>query len=86
MDKDYQEYKDFDMTGAVRGIPPQVARIQAKNRAKNQTQEPLNFIEIFEPDVQELISKLKDKQTLEDINGFLRVYLLEKLQKKSITT
>lgn len=34
MDKDYQDYKDFDMTGATRGIPPQIARLQAKYQAE----------------------------------------------------
>ncbi|STZ13735.1 Uncharacterised protein [Moraxella caviae] len=39
MDKDYQEYKDFDMTGAIRGIPPQIARLQAKNQTNVKTEQ-----------------------------------------------
>lgn len=31
MDKDYQDYKDFDMSGATRGTPPQIAKLKANS-------------------------------------------------------
>lgn len=31
MDKDYQDYKDFDMSGATRGTPPHIAKLKANS-------------------------------------------------------
>lgn len=72
MDKDYQDYKDFDMSGAKRGIPPQVARLQAKHKAEH-TQSDTDLIE---PDVWQLIRKHAQNPTqIAKINGVLRTML-----------
>lgn len=69
MDKDYQ---DFDMTGAKRGIPPQIARLQVQNKAKAEIDERL----LIEPDVWQLILKKADNATeIARVNQVLRAML-----------
>lgn len=75
MDKDYQEYKDFDMTGATRGIPPQIARLQAKRKAERE-QQGQSEISPIEPDVWQLILKKANNATeMAKINQVLRIML-----------
>lgn len=63
MDKEYQ---DFDMTGAKRGIPPQIAHL----KAHQQTQEPTNPLA---PDVWQLILKKADNATeIARVNQLIR--------------
>lgn len=66
MDKDYQEYKDFDMSGAVRGVPPQIARLQAKAKAEREQKT------LIDDDVWQLIQQSQDPRKADKINGVLR--------------
>lgn len=68
MDKDYDDYKDFDMTGATRGIPTPIARLQKQAQIQPEPS-------LIDPDVWQLIkAKADDKQKIADMNGFLRVF------------
>lgn len=70
MDKDYQEYKDFDMSGATRGVPVQIARLQAIQS------EPSSDIHLIEPDVWQLIRQhAQNPVQIAKINGVLRTML-----------
>lgn len=72
MDKDYQDYKDFDMSGATRGIPPQIARLQAKHK----TEQIQSEVDLIEPDVWQLLrQKASDPQEIAKVNGVLRALL-----------
>lgn len=69
MDKTYQ---DFDMIGAKRGLPPQIARLQAQNKTKAEIDERL----LIEPDVWQLILKKADNATeIARVNQVLRAML-----------
>lgn len=75
MDKDYQDDKDFDMTGATRGIPPQIARRQAKHKTEQEPSAQGEF-SLIEPDVWQLIRQNADKASqIAKVNGVLRLML-----------
>lgn len=67
MDKDFEDYKDFDMSGAVRGIPEHIRKLQARKREEAVSN-------LFEPDVCDLLIKHKDEK--ERINAMLRLLLV----------
>lgn len=69
MDKDYQDYKDFDMTGATRGIPPQIARLQKQSETPSDSH-------LIEPDVWQLIRQNAGNPVqIAKINTVLRAML-----------
>ncbi|OOR85822.1 hypothetical protein B0181_11890 [Moraxella caviae] len=79
MDKDYQEYKDFDMTGAIRGIPPQIARLQAKNQTNVKTEQA----RLLDDDVMAWVVR-QDQDTKNIINQMIRGMM--SIQQKQATT
>lgn len=73
MDKDYEDYKNFDMSGAKRGIPPIIKKLQQSNREINSSIELSN---LFENDVLEAMKLRANRpQELLHINAVLRVLL-----------
>lgn len=73
IDKDYEDYKDFDMSGATRGIHPIIKAKQAENQAQKQG---------FDEDILDWISK-QDKDTRDYINGMVRNFILFKNSAKT---
>lgn len=73
MDKDYMDYKDFDMSGAKRGIHPIIARLQQNNSSEVP---PMDLSNLFETDILEAMkSRANRPQELLHINAVLRALL-----------
>lgn len=68
MDKDYEDYKDFDMSGATRGLHPHIARLKQKNALS--ASQP---VEAIEADVWQLIKQHNNAQDMAKMNRMIRV-------------
>lgn len=70
--KDDDVYFDFDMTDAVRGIPPQITQRQTAKHTPNQQHQT----SLIEPDVWQLINQNANQPNqIAKINGMLRLLL-----------
>lgn len=68
MDKDYEIYKDFDMTGAKRGIPSHIAQLQVQSKAHH----------TLDDDVMAWLS-VQDEVTKRHINDVIRHFMAVKM-------
>lgn len=58
-------------------VPKSIQRYQ-ENKAKAEA-EQVRMNALFTPEVRELLIQVEDKQTMDELNGFIKVYLAQKL-------
>lgn len=58
-------------------IYPEIIKHYQESKAKALL-EQARINEMFAPDVRELLAKVDDKQTMDELNGFIKVYLSQK--------
>lgn len=72
IDKDYEDYKNFDMSGATRVIHPYIKRLQQQNQSK-QSQITTQPTEAIDNDVWQLIKQhLHNAQEMAKMNNMIR--------------
>lgn len=72
-----QEIQAIPISRTNHVVPKSIKRYQ-ENKAKAEA-EQARMNALFTPEVRELLIKVEDKQTMDELNGFLKVYLAQKL-------
>lgn len=72
-----QEIQAISVNRAKHIVPSSIKRYQ-ENKAKAEI-EQARMHALFTPEVRELLIQIEDKQTMDELNGFIKVYLAQKL-------
>lgn len=72
-----QEIQAISVNRAKHIVPSSIKRYQG-NKAKAEI-EQARMHALFTPEVRELLIQIEDKQTMDELNGFIKVYLAQKL-------
>lgn len=59
-------------------VYPEILKRYQENKAKAEA-EQARMNALFTPEVRELLIQVEDKQTMDELNGFIKVYLAQKL-------